>query len=352
MASGFSFLPKKDLISYADGVKQGLGKAPDRIKKKVESGKKLGAMDSLQWHGRKELETEIMLPKEERMAWIEIVEDHDYLPYQYLLDADPPNSEEIHEKGEKFKTKTVDGTAEGQSLNNYIMLENDNEVSGGTDQIKLKRTRKEEKLSNADEEVEKMKKDSKRPKIDPVVSNDHEKDETRKSVNVVNLDRKSSEPEITSKSDSDSDDSLFINTLSEIIGDKQSEAPVPCKTSDEGLVNTGIDNKQKVGKMSQEEIDKRCMKSFLPIMNRLKNAVEINDVTIAKEYLGQIQQHIQLFTPLIITQPHTMVMLVRSTKVKFSDNKDLVALAESVTRLITSEYNENRIRSVDYLGGS
>merc|ERR1740124_1483800 len=200
-----------------------------------------------------------------------------------------------------------------------------------------------------------VEKNSKKKKPEPVEKVDHEDinddisqgemvDEDQmpdeeKGRSEISKSDESADPSLSIKSDSDSEDSLYKNNESETIENKQPEATVASKTADEGLVDTGIENKQKVYCISQDQLDTESKNFFLPIMSKMRIAIEKNDANAAKRQLGRIQANVAKVAPLIIKK-HRMGMLVKDTKDKFIDNEDLQMLAKSVTRLIKKEYHK------------
>merc|ERR1712012_1369597 len=97
LSSGFSFIPKCNVVSYEDGVSKGRNILPERIKKKINDGKKLGSEDELLRTGLQEQEEELALSKEERVSWIHEPEEYESLPLV---------NDEVDQEGEIHKIET------------------------------------------------------------------------------------------------------------------------------------------------------------------------------------------------------------------------------------------------------
>merc|ERR1719491_1510785 len=69
LTRAFSLIHHRDIISHDEGVKMGLNKFPNP-QKKVGTEMKLTEHDEFLINGLEELETELALPKEERVAWL------------------------------------------------------------------------------------------------------------------------------------------------------------------------------------------------------------------------------------------------------------------------------------------
>jgi len=74
---GFSFLPESEIVSYSKGVEKGINKVSTKVKKKLESGKKLTKVEQLIFDGLKELEDDLPLSKEKRLSWLIVTEDYE-----------------------------------------------------------------------------------------------------------------------------------------------------------------------------------------------------------------------------------------------------------------------------------
>ena len=73
----YSFCPKKQIMTYAEGVKKAHDKLPRNIQKKVDTGKRLTKAEKELVKGHEELEADLLRQPEERTAFEGFHEDYE-----------------------------------------------------------------------------------------------------------------------------------------------------------------------------------------------------------------------------------------------------------------------------------
>jgi len=76
----FSFIPHSEIISYNKGMKMGLNKIP-HLQNNIDGKIQLSEQDEFLCCGLEEVKTELLLPMDERVAWLKGPKPYEYLPH-------------------------------------------------------------------------------------------------------------------------------------------------------------------------------------------------------------------------------------------------------------------------------
>jgi len=122
LTRAFSLIQYSDIISHDEGVKMGLNKFPNP-QKKVGTEMKLTEHDEFLINGLEELETELALPKEERVAWLRKKGAFEKLPPKYPVANKQIPFQQDSEISSKFFKKEADACTSSlppmPSIQNY-----------------------------------------------------------------------------------------------------------------------------------------------------------------------------------------------------------------------------------------
>ncbi len=116
LRKGFSYISKKNFITWEEGKKKGLDQVPLKVLKKRITGDKLTKNETLLYDGLKEQLKDSKLPKEKRSPWLfKFKEDHDEDNHDDSMDESDDESDEDNTIDEIGEGDTFDEAGENDS---------------------------------------------------------------------------------------------------------------------------------------------------------------------------------------------------------------------------------------------
>ena len=344
MASAFSFLPAKSVISYEEGVKKGHDKLPLKLQKKINAGKKITAGEELKKRGLEEIAEDAKLPKEERQKWLfefeeeyELEEELEELEEEILIEEPPPKKKSKKTKKDdndlkEDVAKKTKGKKKGKRKRETDEYNDDKVLAKSSTKSKKKMI-----AQNSDQKSKHLD-----DKIDEEVELEEKflQEEDVPSEDDKNDDDFSVASDGFGDDDDDDDDELYEEKPKTKRLVKKGKQPKPKKVKEPKAKVIAQPKKKSVQKLSmklEQEKFENCEKVFLPILRKLqKKGLKPESI---EKHLNELLQKLDVLTPAFILE-YQIGLLVKDVRGQYKGNDVLNKLCKSITSKMKALYAE------------
>ncbi len=379
LSNSFSFIPKGKFVSYDEGKKKKLDQIPAKVEKKLKSGKKLTASETMLVDGlRDQLEDSNKEPND-RSAWLlEFEEDYD--DYMDQIDdetSDEEEDEEEHRRRMKKESKQNDLGSEKKrkkkKKQKHAPKETRMDEDDGSEYEKKSKKRKRDKSGKASSVSSTTKKTSKKPKKSKSLDEEIEEE-------VAEEDAMMEEMREDPPSEDDEDDGDFQQDDNEELSDeedgdddsrsedddyeekhrskpkqksKSSSAKKAKKSKSKDVVESSSSSQKPKTKKSkkerkstspcpdivkEQELFEECENIFLPLMSMLKEVYVAHE---AERLIRKIDRDVQKLTPSFIRE-HQIGIVVKEVRSQFKDSAEVNQLCKQLTSKMKKVYHAKR----------
>ncbi len=333
MAAAYSFIPEKSTFTYEQGCSKGYDKIPDKLQKKLDTGKKLTDNETLIIDGLEQLKNDANQPAEERIPWIFDFEE------EYEMDDVLEVSAQIEEK---VKKKVVAKSKK----NKKKKLESDDDSK-----LSSKKKKNKKRKRDPDEKSESSKKKALNhsKKLDEEIMEEvAEEDAFLQEEAPSEDDSFDDDFSVENGSDSDEDDELYDEKPKKAQpkkkakpGAKQVKNQSKIKRKDKANAQNITSEPERKKNKKTEQFDREqlrfeeCERIFLPLISKLE--VEDIEQKITEKHLKRFFDEVDRLVPSFIEE-YSIGIVIKHVRKRYKTVAHLNDLCRSITAKMKSVY--------------